>query len=565
LTSQAIDPRQPAASRSWSSRPRDAFRNLTLHDVLFAACVGLLLLPVWTNEYFLTQDGPMHLHNARILLDHITSRGVEQYGAYYQPNIHLFPYWVGHLSLALLLTIASPAISEKLLSTAYIVLFAYGLRHLIRALNPRAVDLAFLGLPLIWGRPFQMGFVDFSFSNVVLLFALLFYIRHRESMTRGRVLGLSLLFLALYFCHPTTYIFGVLCVGCLFLLDVIRQVADAGHWRASGLAALVHARMLALALFPSAMLLAVFLQSAPSYSIARPRTFWPLLLNFLRQSNLATLSTDEALVAPAVPLLLLVLFAVAARERLATMRIERHDGFFLAALTALAMHLYGSRYMFGFFERMQFLPLLMLLLWLAAGSLTVVRRRLVVAVSVAVVVALVGVRYPRQAFAASVAAEYGSAVSTIAPHSTVLALTYDYFGRMADGAAASDYLKLFLHAPEYLGASDRSLIMLNNIGGLYPMYPYLWRGDRNPFVHLESRGGIEGDPPSADILAYSTRTGGTVDYVILLGLGDSRHRSHPDTLSTLRQLRQGYTLVFTSANGRASLYKATAPSGPARN
>lgn len=505
---------------------------------LYFSLVAVLVAPIWANEYVLTQDGPMHLHNARIMLDQWLGRAPDFYREYYVSNLVPFPYWIGHLSGAVLLSVCTPATAEKLFLTTCIVLYAVALRSLVRAVDISAAPLAFAGLPLVWNRTFQMGFFEFSFSVGVLLALLAFTVRCIDAWSWGRGVVLSLLFLLLYFCHPTTYLIAAGCVLSLALCSEPRQFP-----------------VVLTALAPSALLMGRFLAGAPNYAIAPPTPVPTLLLNFVSQSNLTAWTAAEAPLAIAVAVLFLLLSMLALRERVATRRLDRYDAFVIAAIATLVMHLYGSARLVGFFERLQFMPLLLLLPWLASRRWSFATQvGLMVCVAV-IVVAFVVIRYPRQRLASERVSEYVSVQSSIDPRSTVLVVNYDYDGG-GDGVADSDLLPIYLHAAEYLGASDRSLILFNNIGGLYPMFPYLWGADRNPFVHLQTADGIEGDPPSADLFAYRARTGGTVDYVVTIGFDISAHKAHPATLRLVEQLARGYAPIFTSASKRAVVYRA---------
>jgi tetratricopeptide (TPR) repeat protein len=95
------------------------------------------------------------------------------------------------------------------------------------------------------------------------------------------------------------------------------------------------------------------------------------------------------------------------------------------------------------------------------------------------------------------------------------------------------------------------------------MFPYLWRSDRNPFDHLQANEGIEFDPPGANFISYQARTGGTVDYVAAIGFDSSPNQAHPNARAFLAQIAAGYSAVFRSSDGRATLYRAKAPAPPA--
>lgn len=81
------------------------FKNVNfrlLEKYLFISLIIIFLTPIWGNKYFLTQDGPSHLYNSKILLDFVTSNNLEFYKEYYIVNKQLFPNWFSHIILAFL-------------------------------------------------------------------------------------------------------------------------------------------------------------------------------------------------------------------------------------------------------------------------------------------------------------------------------------------------------------------------------------------------------------------------------------------------------------------------------
>ena len=520
--------------------------RLSPEVLLYFGVVVLLVVPMWTLRYALTQDGPMHLHNARILLDLWSSKGIDFYHDYYVPNFTPFPYWAGHLTLASLLSVFAPGTVEKIFFTGCILLYAISLWRLVTAINPEAGWVAIAGLALYWNRTFQMGFMDFSLSVGVMLAILAFYVRRRASLSYIHAAILSLLLVVLYFCHPVTFMFTIGAVGLLAMFAGARSLAFA-----------------VAAMIPSvALLLNWLIRDAPDYAIAVPTPYSTLLLNVLKQSNLTAWSLVESPIAIAVSVLFLVMIVMAAIDRVRRRSIEMPDAFLIAAAAALIVQLYGSARMIGFFERFQFVPLLMLLPWFAAQHWPPVSRRALMGAAALIVVAFVVARYPRQVFASQLVEQITSVQPRIEPRSTLLVMNFDFSGRRPDGLPDNDYLPIFLHAGEYIGSGDRRMVVLNNVGGLYPMFPYLWRADRNPFQHLQTNEGIEFDPPGANFISYQARTGGTVDYVAAIGFDSSPNKDQPNARAFAAQIAAGYTAVFRSPDGRVTLYRTKAPAPP---
>jgi tetratricopeptide (TPR) repeat protein len=513
--------------------------RLRPEDFLYAGLVLVLVLPIWTVAYFPTQDGPMHLHNARILLDHLRGNG-QAYDAYYAPNLTLFPYWFSHLALASLLTLFSPVVAEKLLLTAYIVLAAVLVRLIVRTLRPEAGFLAFLALPLICSQPFQMGFLSFCFGSVFLLLVVLYWLRCEAELTHIRLLVLSGWFLVLYFSHPVPYLLAGATVACLIV--------------AGRTALLSRFAALAVAALPSFLLLLVYLLSAPSYRAEPLVSYAALAGNFARQSAVVLMTGLERPLAMAIGAVFLVLVILTVRRRLAEgVVIQRGDGFLIAAAIGVVVHLYGARNLIGFFERTQTFPLLMLIAWFSTRAYAAVEKRVVIAASAVIVIGLVLLRWPVYAQASDHIEEFLTVADAIPPRATVLPLTFAQAGLTPEGQPIVDY-PLLLHTPDYLGADDKQIVMLDNIGGLYPMFPYLWRGNRNPYSYIQQNGGMESVPPEVVFADYRERTGGTVDYIVTSGFVQG-FEQHPGGRAIRQQLDAVYERVAASPNGFAVVYR----------
>ncbi len=336
----------------------------SIEAALYAALVVVLLAPIWGNAYFLTQDGPMHLHNARMLLDQVTSpSSAGIYDKYYVPNHALFPYWFGHIALATLETVFPAEIAEKFFLSGYIVLFAWLARRVCRALHAGAGGLAYLALLLVYQSPFQMGFLSFCFSQVFLLAIIHSWVKNSDAPSLGWTLRLGAPYLALYFCHPVAYLFGVVCVWILNLFGCLG--AEPGS-RLRGLRSRSAALVLATA--PSFLLVVEYFLTGPSYFRAPGETVSEVLWNFARQSGLSMVHGSEAWFGLVVAAIFLCLATAVAMSRIGSGRLRPVDGFLVCALAALAMNLYGSLKLIGYFDRMQTFPLIMLAFWFTGAT-----------------------------------------------------------------------------------------------------------------------------------------------------------------------------------------------------
>src|SRR5262245_61763702 len=96
-------------------------------NLLFVVLIAAHLVPLWTFRFFPSQDGPAHLANASILVDY-DNPARTALRTYYVLNRTLTPNWVGHLTLAALMTRLPPLTAEKVFLSGYVVLFPLAIR-----------------------------------------------------------------------------------------------------------------------------------------------------------------------------------------------------------------------------------------------------------------------------------------------------------------------------------------------------------------------------------------------------------------------------------------------------
>jgi hypothetical protein len=194
--------------------------------VLFFVLLALQLVPLWSVHYFLTGDGPCHLYNAKVLLDFFQGGEAKSFfSSWMFVNTALEPNWFSHATMSLLMGLGTPPfLAEKLLQTFYVLAFGLGLRFMIRQLNPNALFLSTFGLLLTYHHVFQMGFYNYSCSLAIMFWTTGYWLKHRQDWNAGRMLGLGLGFVLLYFCHPIGLLLSFLMIGGVFLAELSNQV-----------------------------------------------------------------------------------------------------------------------------------------------------------------------------------------------------------------------------------------------------------------------------------------------------------------------------------------------------
>jgi hypothetical protein len=209
--------------------------------VIFCLLVLCYLVPLWAFRYIPTQDGPSHLANAEIMKKY-NDAGAEYLRSHYVVNLKPIPNLLYHLILAGLLYLFKPLVAEKVLLSAYVIIFAYALRALGKAAGGRAGPAAFLVFPIIFSFPFHMGFFGFMFSLAFATFGIAYYWQRRGEAAARLFVKLNALAFVIFFFHLLGWVVFIGGVILLAWLDAAREVLDAR--RSGGSAALPHRRLL---------------------------------------------------------------------------------------------------------------------------------------------------------------------------------------------------------------------------------------------------------------------------------------------------------------------------------
>lgn len=161
------------------------------------------LVPVWLVHFLPTQDGPSHLYNAQVLREF--ANPAFHFQEYYRLSFALFPNWIAHTLLALLMIVFHPLIAEKLLISLYVILSPICTFYFIGAVNQRKHWLGLLCFPLIYNYLLLMGFYGFAFAVPLFALALGYWWKSKDQMTWRKALVMNLLLVALFFCHLVPY------------------------------------------------------------------------------------------------------------------------------------------------------------------------------------------------------------------------------------------------------------------------------------------------------------------------------------------------------------------------
>jgi hypothetical protein len=148
-----------------------------------------------------------------------------------------------------------------------------------------------------------------------------------------------------------------------------------------------------------------------------------------------------------------------------------------------------------------------------------------------------------------------TAAPHVEPRSTLLTLSFSNAGEEDDGSRLALRTWPFVHAGSHFAARI-PLVDLSLYEAHEDYFPLVYRPERDPFAYLARHPlDLEAEPPRVDLLSYARRTGGRIDYVLLVW-PDAIPQENAAARSLRRQLAAGYERIFTSPHGLAELYRS---------
>ncbi len=177
---------------------------------LFIVLLILHLMPIWIFAYFPSQDGVSHVYNGLVLTEYAKHENHKLRDAW-QLNITVFPNWLSHILLALLLYVFPPVIAEKVFLTLAIGMIPIAFFYFVDAVHKRGFTFAWLGFPFAYNYLLYMGFYNFTLSISFFFFSFGFWWKHKEEMQVKHLTVLYVLLLLTYLSHIASY--GLVVLG----------------------------------------------------------------------------------------------------------------------------------------------------------------------------------------------------------------------------------------------------------------------------------------------------------------------------------------------------------------
>jgi hypothetical protein len=455
-----------------------ALRRGKILAAAFVALTLIQLVPIWSAHYLPTADGPAHLYNAWILRGLLTGKAPAVIASHYAIDWRPHPNWIGHVALALFLTVAPPLVAEKLLFSAIVVLFLSGAWILATAGGERGAVYAFLAFPFVYHQLLQTGFYNFSMSIAVWMIVAGYWWRHRDRPDARTIATNAGLLLLCYFSHPMSTTLAIGEIGLLWLLTLRGRLV----W--------THARHL-VAFIPASLLMLWFVAQHSRQVVLDSRPLRQLAEYLARTQILFTFHYRQLEAGK-------VLFAILMALAIATLVIERaghreEDAFLLVYVCFLGLFFWSPSAFAGggvITERLSLFVALSPLPWYSPRIPRMARIAVVVAMSVFAIANAVyfTVRYRD---ASKITQEFLSAISPVAPESVLLPLLFDR-------NAPDSYVGYFQHATAY-AAIDKHLVDLDNYEPETGYFPIKYV----PGLHIPAIFDIEANPGDVPVSSYA--------------------------------------------------------------
>ncbi|MFZ1677560.1 MAG: hypothetical protein WBP41_02055 [Saprospiraceae bacterium] len=527
-----------------------------LEPILFYAFLALLLIPVWSVDFFVTGDGPCHLHNSKILLDWFNEQNKQFYDPFYYLNTVFNPNLLYNMITVPLLWIFKAGLTEKIYFTVFILGFGLGFRYLVGGINTNAKYLGSVGLLFCYHNLLMKGFFNNSLSFALLFWVTGWWYRKRDDASVPTLLCNAALILLLYFSHPMGLVFTMMLIGSLMIGLLVYEGRN-NNWKDAVKIFFTRIKIVLISGLPAFILFIQYFMGSNMSPDTSAHSFKGTLDFIFHLYAITILTATEDIFSLVTSITCIVLFLLAIFIRIRKKQMQPTDGLFGYAILVFLCIFFPPSSIAGGLEisyRMAMMPFFAFLFFAATADFPVWFKIAIQSLALCIGIGFILIRLPLHQKASDYAKEIDTCDPYINNHSTVFVLNYDWEGHTPDGKLIADRAGLFSHVDCYLG-TNKSLIISDNYEAHFSYFPVISRWNTNMYTQTDKDGiNFDNRPPRADILNYNKRTGENIDYVLMLSYKDE-FKDHPFTQEIIAQLEQGYDKVYTSQHERAILYK----------
>lgn len=504
-----------------------------LRTAVFAlATVALLLLAglLLLGPVYPTQDGPSHLYNAWLLLEH------DPFNGWLERSSATLPQWLAPLLLAVQLKIGS---AEWALRWHQVIVALASPLVLWWVAKDRysGALAAMAGVALSVGYPFTMGFFSFCLGQALMLAAVGLFSRWHDQVTIPRMVAFTALATVLYYAHIVP--FG-LAVGLSIGLLILQRGRG---WR------------LLLGFAPGLLLLAAYLAGPRHAPYVLPSVLSTPYLDAVGHLFLMPISSEPAFAEARWLTLAILGIALVAALVARTEDRRWRDGDGLAAMAALLVAISplvpdggggGSLLQ----ARLADSGTWLVLLWVSQQRV-LARAGLVASVTVLLMLMpVLGTRYWYASWLYATIGDIRSASSLIPSGRTILAISlwptdYDVFDH-----DRSYWTRPLDHTEGWIGVESKAF-NLYNYEAASGLFPLRFRETQSPDTAL-----FHNHPPPVpvafDLDGYLSRANAPLDYVLLINPDGPRRTA---VESVFAQVDRCCEFVARTPGGMVAIYR----------
>ena len=422
-------------------------------NTLFFVLTLLYLLPIWSIQFFPTQDGPSHVYNSFILKEYFNTKQYPLLQQYYDLNLQPMPNWFGHIVIASLMFIVDPLIAEKIMLSGYVILFLYAGRFLIIGVGRSSFlsdkspysfcsdistnSLPLLLFPFVYNYLLHMGFYNFSYSLGFCLLAVGYWWENHQKLGYKQAILFNLIMVCCYFSHMVSTVIALIAVSILWLTTIRLSNLKKHLWQIP-------------MLLPSCVLPIWFILSHGTKS---NHIHWSIRRLYEYVSSLEVLfsfTTFQLKLGKILATCFLLLLILTALNLVSNVWKKRHlsfqykDSFFLISLVCVVLYVLVPDGMSGggfISHRLSLYPFLFLIPFFQLPKYQLTRW---IVFSILILIALINFGYMINLYPKldKDMQEFRSGLHQISPNSRILPLVFDSRGRC-------QRIGMFLHAIGY--------------------------------------------------------------------------------------------------------------------
>jgi hypothetical protein len=514
-------------------------------NLIFWLLILVHLIPLWSVPYFPSQDGPVHLENA-VILGAYNDPGKELIRHFYYLNTADPSNWLIQLVLSVITLVFPPLIALKVLISGYIILFPVSFRYCLTTFSSGSGFMSFLAFPFIYNYTLHMGFLGFCFSLLLFFFLLGTWIKFKTKQNLKTGIIISSLILITYLLHIVSTVMAVVAIFLLIMLEYIhnlylgKQMIPDTHYKS-------HLRFLLFTCLPTLVVLLLFLlrqNAGITYSSA----LTDRLLQLVTLTSLYSFVRSELLLSCSLAFLIFLLSVFLIGKRWRNRQLLKTDLLLAIVISYVLVYFAAPDTIAGgevINARLLLYPYFILIIWLGTHTWRNSIRYTILLTATTISLLYLGLHTKNYREINELIEEYVSVVDLVEEQTVLLPLSFYAKHPAPAGALTHFRINPFIHLSSYL-AIEKDIVELDNYQGWQRHFPVQYRAHLNPMEHLAVDNQLESIPPKINILTYYYKSGISIDYVLIWGLEDTE-LSQPGAKAILRQLEQGYALIFQSA------------------